>query len=101
MRRRGLCAAWEACKSVGEKLRPGLLQRDGALPGSRTAGSTEEGAEILREGAVPLYASGDTELGVVCEIADSPDPGAGKLSLVRWAGFSGEHWRVQVSEQAR
>jgi spermidine dehydrogenase len=63
------------------------------------AGCAEEGAEVLREGAVFVYASGDTELGSVCEVGDPSGSGAGELLLVRGTGFSGEYWRLQVSEQ--
>src|SRR5262249_50761233 len=64
------------------------------------AGAPEEGPEVLREGAVSVHPCSDTKLGIVCEVADPSDTGAGKLPLVRGARFSREHWRLQISEQA-
>src|SRR5207245_5592645 len=89
----------EACERT--QLRAGLLQRDGAVSLPGTALSAKEGATILRESAVSLFACGDSKLGAVPETGDSPGHGARRLSLICRAGFSGERREVQVSEQSR
>ena len=95
-----LHAREEVAVGAGEELRAGLLQRDDSVHLPHAAAETERSAVVSGEDAAGVYARGAAELDFVCETGRASDRGAGRLSHVHGAGFSGEHWRICVSEQS-
>ncbi len=82
-----------------EELCAGVLQRNDSLHLSGCSRGTKQSVVLPGENAAGVHARRVAKLGALCKIERAPHRGAGRLSHVYRARFSGEPGRVQISRQ--